>query len=117
MNPSVRLLIGWPVGLSGFRKGLELTFQTNLISSIEAANSALHNINVCKVMEFVDLLKNPEKYKEMGAKPPKGALLLGRINLYSFIWPLFSVLHLSLTNFRPKSSVLRSVCNHMLLKR
>jgi len=30
-----------------------------------------------EVMEFVDLLKNPDKYKEMGAKAPRGALLLG----------------------------------------
>ena len=29
-------------------------------------------------MEFVDLLKNPDKYKELGAKPPKGAILLGK---------------------------------------
>lgn len=28
-------------------------------------------------MEFVDFLKNPQKYKEMGAKVPKGALLSG----------------------------------------
>lgn len=30
-----------------------------------------------EVMEFVDFLKNPEKYRELGAKVPKGALLLG----------------------------------------
>merc|ERR1719328_711109 len=30
-----------------------------------------------EVMEFVDYLKNPEKYKELGAKPPKGAILFG----------------------------------------
>lgn len=30
-----------------------------------------------EVREFVDYLKNPEKYKELGAKPPKGAILFG----------------------------------------
>lgn len=28
-------------------------------------------------MEFVNFLKNPGKYKELGAKIPKGALLVG----------------------------------------
>jgi hypothetical protein len=27
-------------------------------------------------MEFVDFLKNPNKYKDLGAKIPKGALLV-----------------------------------------
>ncbi|KAG2493646.1 hypothetical protein HYH03_008163 [Edaphochlamys debaryana] len=30
-----------------------------------------------EVMEFVDFLKNPNKYKDLGAKIPKGALLVG----------------------------------------
>ena len=30
-----------------------------------------------EVKEFVDYLKSPEKYKELGARPPKGAILLG----------------------------------------
>jgi len=30
-----------------------------------------------ELMEFVDILKNPERYSVLGAKPPKGALLLG----------------------------------------
>jgi len=30
-----------------------------------------------EVLEFVDCLKNPEKYVELGAKPPKGAILFG----------------------------------------
>lgn len=30
-----------------------------------------------EVIEFVDFLKNPEKYKKLGAKIPRGALLTG----------------------------------------
>ena len=30
-----------------------------------------------EVKEFVDYLKHPNKYKELGAKPPKGAIMLG----------------------------------------
>jgi ATP-dependent 26S proteasome regulatory subunit len=30
-----------------------------------------------EIMEFVDFLKNPKKYKDLGAKIPKGALLVG----------------------------------------
>eukprot|EP01112_Ceratiomyxa_fruticulosa_P011943 TRINITY_DN3288_c0_g1_i1.p1 TRINITY_DN3288_c0_g1~~TRINITY_DN3288_c0_g1_i1.p1 ORF type:complete len:738 (-),score=193.74 TRINITY_DN3288_c0_g1_i1:49-2262(-) len=30
-----------------------------------------------EIMEFVDFLKNPAKYKELGARIPKGALLVG----------------------------------------
>jgi hypothetical protein len=30
-----------------------------------------------EVMEFVNFLKNPAKYKDLGAKIPKGALLIG----------------------------------------
>lgn len=30
-----------------------------------------------EIMEFVNFLKNPGKYKELGAKIPRGALLVG----------------------------------------
>jgi ATP-dependent Zn protease len=30
-----------------------------------------------EIQEFVDFLKHPEKYRDIGAKLPKGALLVG----------------------------------------
>jgi len=33
-------------------------------------------------MEFVNFLKNPQQYLDLGAKIPKGAMLTGKIFLY-----------------------------------
>jgi hypothetical protein len=38
---------------------------------------ALYRRLQVEIMEFVNFLKNPGKYKELGAKIPKGALLVG----------------------------------------
>jgi AFG3 family protein len=35
-----------------------------------------------EIMEFVNFLKNPNQYYELGAKIPKGALLTGKILIY-----------------------------------
>ena len=55
-----------------------------------------------EVMEFVNFLKNPTKYKDLGAKIPKGALLVGppgtgKTLLGSFCFPfcLLKPSHLS----------------------
>lgn len=38
--------------------------------------AGLHNVKI-EIQEFVDFLKNPEKYRKIGAEIPKGALLSG----------------------------------------
>lgn len=38
-----------------------------------------------EIMEFVNFLKNPQQYIDLGAKIPKGAILTGLLNnLYTF---------------------------------
>jgi len=34
-----------------------------------------------EIMEFVNFLKNPQQYLDLGAKIPKGAMLTGKIYL------------------------------------
>ena len=48
-------------------KGTQVTF--NDVAGLEGAKE--------EVQEIVDFLKNPKKYTELGAKIPKGALLVG----------------------------------------
>jgi len=35
-----------------------------------------------EIMEFVNFLKNPQQYIDLGAKIPKGAMLTGNYSLY-----------------------------------
>lgn len=35
-----------------------------------------------EIMEFVNFLKNPQQYLDLGAKIPKGAILTGRITVH-----------------------------------
>ena len=38
-----------------------------------------------EIMEFVNFLKNPKQYEELGAKIPKGAILTGKIRVVSLL--------------------------------
>ena len=38
-----------------------------------------------EIMEFVNFLKNPQQYIDLGAKIPKGAMLTGRYIFRKFI--------------------------------
>lgn len=46
-----------------------------------------------EVMEFVDYLKNPERYTKLGAKVPKGFLYLYNSNIYNSFEIFFLVIH------------------------
>lgn len=50
--------------------------------SKESVNISFKDVAGCdeakrEIMEFVEFLKNPQKYTDLGAKIPKGALLCG----------------------------------------
>lgn len=53
-------------------KGGEAGAQTTTFSQVAGLDEAK-----LEVMEFVDFLKNPARYEKLGAKIPKGALLVG----------------------------------------
>lgn len=59
--------------LLGKKKGFEVI--TN--SKVRFADVAGLDESKVEVMEFVDFLKNPQKYKKLGARIPKGVLLSG----------------------------------------
>lgn len=42
-----------------------------------------------EIMEFVNFLKNPQQYIDLGAKIPKGAMLTGMISLLDITVFLF----------------------------
>lgn len=46
-----------------------------------------------EVMEFVDYLKNPERYTKLGAKVPKGFLYLYNSNIYNSFEIFFLIIH------------------------
>lgn len=70
VNQSVRHMISW------------LAFSTHAAVPSSRATFGVQDVAGCdeakqEVMEFVNFLKTPGKYKELGAKIPKGALLVG----------------------------------------
>lgn len=42
-------------------------------------------------MEFVNFLKNPQQYMELGAKIPKGAMLTGKYIIHIYIIYIYIV--------------------------
>lgn len=59
--------------LLGQKKNFEIITKTN----VRFADVAGLDESKIEVQEFVDFLKNPEKYKKLGARIPKGVLLSG----------------------------------------
>ena len=68
-----------------YRSKLGNMFKTNVMGQTDALTrpnvlfkdiAGLGNAKI-EVSELVDFLKNPEKYKKIGARVPKGALLAG----------------------------------------
>lgn len=49
---------------------------TTLLTSISRDVAGCEEAKI-EIMEFVNFLKHPQRYKELGAKIPKGALLTG----------------------------------------
>ena len=39
-----------------------------------------------EIMEFVNFLKNPKQYQDLGAKIPKGAILTGKTSSAETLW-------------------------------
>lgn len=59
--------------LLGQKKSFEVIHKTN----VRFADVAGLDESKIEVQEFVDFLKNPDKYKKLGARIPKGIMLSG----------------------------------------
>lgn len=64
-------------GVTDFSKSMAKKFNKETNLKIKFADVAGMDEAKQEIEEFVDFLKNPNKYKELGAKLPKGALLAG----------------------------------------
>lgn len=64
-------------GVTDFSKSMAKKFSKETNLKIRFADVAGMDEAKLEIEEFVDFIKHPEKYKELGAKLPKGALLAG----------------------------------------
>ena len=64
---SIKELTGSNSKISGYEKHIKTKFKD--VAGLEQEKQ--------EITEFVDFLRNPEKYQSLGAKIPKGALLSG----------------------------------------
>ncbi|KAF6254803.1 putative AAA-metalloprotease FtsH [Scenedesmus sp. NREL 46B-D3] len=64
-------------GFFGMGKATVTSVDKNAKDKVSFADVAGCDEAKQEIMEFVDFLKKPDKYKELGAKIPKGALLVG----------------------------------------
>jgi AFG3 family protein len=68
---------GGAAGFFGMGKANVTSVDKNAKDKVTFADVAGCDEAKQEIMEFVDFLKRPEKYKDLGAKIPKGALLVG----------------------------------------
>ena len=77
---------GGPMGGGMFGGMSESTAKVVNPSEIKVAFKDVAGCEEAKIeiMEFVNFLKNPQQYLDLGAKIPKGAILTGRTCLFHF---------------------------------
>ena len=83
---------GSAAGKSGKRGGMFGGMSESTAKLIDAneINVAFKDVAGCEeakieIMEFVNFLKNPQQYLDLGAKIPKGAILTGSLKFYILI--------------------------------
>ena len=68
---------GGPMGIFNVGKSRAKLFEKNDENKVTFADVAGQEGAKLEVQEIVEFLKNPQRYKELGGKIPKGALLVG----------------------------------------
>lgn len=76
-NLTVKVQLPNPMEMFGKAKFMRVDIASKLGRGISFKEVAGLTEAKTEIMEFVDYLKSPERYKELGVKIPRGALLLG----------------------------------------